>query len=74
MIRMILTEEQQRVLAEAHEPVEIVDRAGRHLTTINDGWTDAEVIEVLTRSRSSGDGGTLADLVRRLEEKFPIPQ
>lgn len=72
MIQLILTEEQQRVLAEAHEPVEIVDRSGRHLTTVKQGWTDAEVIEILTRSKSSGDGGTQAELVHRLKEKYPI--
>ena len=74
MIQMILTEEQQRLLTEAVEPVEIVDRSGRHLATVQEGWTDAEVIEVLTRSRSSGDGGTLSDLVHRLKDKYPIPQ
>ncbi len=74
MIQMILTEEQQRLLTETREPVEIVDRYGRHLTTVKEGWTDAEVIEVLTRSRSSGDGGMLSDLVHRLKAKHPIPQ
>lgn len=74
MIQMILTEEQQRLLSEAVEPVEIVDRSGRHLTTVKEGWTDAEVIDVLTRSRASGDGGTLTELVHRLKEKYPIPQ
>ncbi len=74
MIQMILTEEQQRLLTETREPVEIVDRSGRHLTTVKEGWTDAEVIEVLTRSRSSGDGGMLSDLVHRLKAKYPIPQ
>ena len=74
MIQMILTEEQQRLLSEAVEPVEIVDRSGHHLTTVKEGWTDAEVIDVLTRSRASGDGGTLTELVHRLKEKYPIPQ
>lgn len=73
MIQMILTEEQQRLLSEAVEPVEIVDRSGCHLTTVKEGWTDAEVIDVLTRSRASGDGGTLTELVHRLKEKYPIP-
>lgn len=74
MIQMILTEEQQRLLNETHEPVEIVDRSGRHLTTVKEGWTDAEVIEVLTCSRSSGDGGTHSDLVNRLKDTYPVPQ
>ncbi len=74
MIQMILTEEQQRLLTESHEPVEIVDRAGRRLTTVKQGWTDAEVIEVLTHSRASGEGGSHSDLVQRLKVKYPIPQ
>jgi hypothetical protein len=73
MIQMILTEEQQRLLTDAKESVEIVDRSGRRLTTVRGGLTDAEVVEILTRSRSSGDEGTLSDLVKRLTDKFPIP-
>ena len=74
MIQMILTEEQQRLLTESREPVEIVDRSGRRLTTVKQGWTDAEVIEVLTHSRASGDGGSHSDLVQRMKVKYPIPQ
>lgn len=73
MIQMILTEEQQRLLTDAKESVEIVDRSGRRLTTVHRGLTDAEVVEILTRSRSSGDEGTLSDLVKNLTDKFPIP-
>ena len=74
MIQMILTEEQQQLLTESKESVEIVDRSGRRLTTIRAGLTDAEVVEILTRSRSSGDAGTLSGLVKSLSEKFPVPK
>ena len=74
MIQMILSEEQQRLLTNAKESVEIVDRSGRRLTTVRGGLTDADVVEILTRSRSSGDGVTLSDLVKSLTEKFPVPK
>lgn len=72
MIQMILTEEQQRILAEAKEPVEIVDRDGRHLTTIQNRMSDTQVSEILTRSRASGDAGVFSDLVDRLKKQYPI--
>ena len=72
MIQIVLTPEQNRVLSQANEPVEIVDGRGRVLSRISDGWTNAEVSDALLNAERSGMGGTLEELVSRLERDYPI--
>ena len=74
MIQIILTPEQQRLLAEATEPVEIVDGRGRILSRIRGSWTDAEISEALQKSRESGLGGSLSESIAELERAYPIPE
>ena len=71
MIQIRLTPDQNRILSEAQEPVEILDVRGRVITHVQDGWTDAEVAQALILARDSGIGGTLEDLVARLEKDHP---
>ena len=73
MIQIMLTPEQQRLLAEAREPVEIVDGRGRILSRIRRSWTDAEISEALQKSHESGLGGSLSESIAELEREYPIP-
>ncbi len=71
MIQIALTPDQQRQLDQSVEPVEIVDQHGRVITRVQDGWTDAEVADALLRVQEDGIGGTLDELVARLEREYP---
>ncbi len=71
MIQIALTPEQQQQLDQSVEPVEIVDQSGSVITRVQDGWTDAEVADSLMRVQEYSIGGTLDELVARLERKYP---
>ena len=73
MIQMILTEEQQQLLSNAQEPVEILDRRGRVLTRVRARWTDAEIAEILEKSRNSGPDVPVSEVFDRLRKSHPIP-
>ena len=66
MTQLILTEEQQQLLANSTDAIEIVDRGGRVLTRVRSGWTDAEIAEALLKSAESRPGSTLSDFLDRL--------
>ena len=51
MIKVMLTEEQQRLIDEAQALVKLVDRSGREVATpvngfVLAGWTDAEGVSI----------------------------
>ena len=73
MIQMVLTEDQHRFLAEAQEPVEIVDRRGRKLTRVQPSYSDAEAAELFRKARESGLGGSPRETIERLKLTHPIP-
>ncbi len=72
MIQLVLTEDQQRLIAESKEPVEIVGRAGRVLTTVIHGYTESELREVADEARNFVPVGTLRDLLDRLKLLHPV--
>ena len=67
MIQLLLTEEQQRVINEAIEPVEIVDRSGRVFTTTTHGFTAMEMHAIAKEGKNFRPQGTLRELLDRLK-------
>jgi predicted HAD superfamily phosphohydrolase len=72
MIQLVLTEEQQRFIAESKEPVEIVGRSGQVLTTVIHGYTESELREVAEAAKNFVPSGTLRELLDRLKLTQPV--
>lgn len=72
MIQLVLTEDQQRLIAESKEPVEIVGRSGQVLTTVVHGYTESELREVAEAARNFVPSGTLRELLDRLKASHPV--
>jgi uncharacterized protein YmfQ (DUF2313 family) len=66
MTKLILTEEQVRILIEALEAVQVCDPAGRVLTTIEPGLSAGILAEVKKRAASPGPWYTGAQVQARL--------
>ena len=74
MIQMILSPEQEEFLANAQEPVEIVDRRGRVLMRVAARWTDAEIEEIERKGQESGLATeSIFELTERLRRDYPVP-
>lgn len=71
MIQLVLTEEQQRLLADSKEPVEIVGRSGEVLTTVVHGFTESELREAADEAENFVPVGTLRELLDRLKMLHP---
>ena len=66
MIQLILTEEQQRVINEAENAVEILDRSGLVLATVTHGFNAEEIAWAKERMKNYQPTGTFRQLIDRL--------
>ncbi len=72
MIQLVLTEDQQRLIAESTEPVEIIGPSGRVLTTVLHGYAESELREFADEARGFTPVGTLRELLDRMKSSQPM--
>ncbi len=66
MVRIVVTEEQARQLAESFEPLEVVDEQGNRIGCFTQPFSEAEIAEAKRRSMTEKGGRTTAEVLERL--------
>jgi len=71
MTQLVLSDEQARQLSQTSEPVELVDREGRHLGYVTSDFSPEEIAEAERRAGSSGPWYTTQEVLKHLESLEP---
>ncbi len=69
MLRIVVTEEQARQLAESLEPLEVVDEQGHRIGYFAQPFSEAEIAEAKRRSKAEKGGRTTAEVLEHLARR-----